>query len=163
MMHKPVVMLGKAPFMILPSTMVRYVDSLDNLPKEIVNLMEYHTHHEDALQAYIAAVVQSSVPVNFYSQLLGRKNVYSVNSADNFEEEINKLAYYVEKLLAEKDTFFYHKTTNRRLYDQEYQKAKTAGFFEVIFENERKIIISAVLIDDHATYNDYCIRSNRCN
>ncbi len=35
------------------------------------------------------------------------------------------------------DTFFYHKSTNRQLYNHEYLKAKRAGFFEVIFENEK--------------------------
>lgn len=33
------------------------------------------------------------------------------------------------------DLFLYHKTTQRRLYDEELKKAHTAGFFEVIFSN----------------------------
>lgn len=36
-----------------------------------------------------------------------------------------------------RDLFLYHKTTNRRVYDREYRKAKKSGFFDVIFENER--------------------------
>jgi len=32
--------------------------------------------------------------------------------------------------------FFYHKTTERQIYDQEYKKARKKSFFEVIFENE---------------------------
>jgi para-aminobenzoate synthetase/4-amino-4-deoxychorismate lyase len=35
------------------------------------------------------------------------------------------------------DIFLYHKTTNREFYDQEYQRARRSGFFEIIFENER--------------------------
>ncbi len=35
------------------------------------------------------------------------------------------------------DIFLYHKTTNRRLYNQEYCRARRAGFFEIIFENEK--------------------------
>jgi para-aminobenzoate synthetase/4-amino-4-deoxychorismate lyase len=35
------------------------------------------------------------------------------------------------------DPFYYHKTTCRRLYDQEREKGVAAGFFEVLFRNER--------------------------
>lgn len=54
------------------------------------------------------------------------------------------------------DIFFYHKTTNRQFYDQEYQKAKRAGFFEIIYENERNEItegaISNIFIRQGKTY-----------
>ena len=43
------------------------------------------------------------------------------------------------------DIFLYHKTTNRRLYDEEYRRAKRAGFFEVIFENERSEITEGAI------------------
>ena len=33
--------------------------------------------------------------------------------------------------------FLYHKTTNRRLFDKELKKAKSAGFSEIIFANEQ--------------------------
>lgn len=34
------------------------------------------------------------------------------------------------------DVFLYHKTTNRDLYDSEYEKYSAKGFFDVIFTNE---------------------------
>ncbi len=39
-----------------------------------------------------------------------------------------------------KDTFKFHKTTNRTLYNKEHTKYKQKGFFEVIFKNEKNQI-----------------------
>jgi para-aminobenzoate synthetase / 4-amino-4-deoxychorismate lyase len=36
-----------------------------------------------------------------------------------------------------KDRFLYHKTTNRKLYDDELRSARAQGYFDVIFVNER--------------------------
>ncbi|MGD9014518.1 MAG: aminodeoxychorismate synthase component I [Candidatus Omnitrophota bacterium] len=44
---------------------------------------------------------------------------------------------FARKKTNSQDIAFYHKTTNRRIYDQEYKWAKSKGFYEVIFENER--------------------------
>lgn len=35
------------------------------------------------------------------------------------------------------DRFLYHKTTNRKLYQSEYEYAKKRGYFDVIFRNEK--------------------------
>lgn len=35
-----------------------------------------------------------------------------------------------------KDIFFYHKTTNRRMYDEELNRARQEGFFDVLFLNQ---------------------------
>ncbi len=35
------------------------------------------------------------------------------------------------------DRFLYHKTTNRKLYQSEYEYAKKRGYFDVIFSNEK--------------------------
>jgi para-aminobenzoate synthetase/4-amino-4-deoxychorismate lyase len=36
-----------------------------------------------------------------------------------------------------KDFFLYHKTTNRRFYNEQFQKAQELGFLDVIFLNEQ--------------------------
>ncbi|MFH1578442.1 MAG: aminotransferase class IV, partial [Candidatus Omnitrophota bacterium] len=41
--------------------------------------------------------------------------------------------------------FLYHKTTNRKLYDRQYRKAKERGFFDVIFENEKNEITEGAI------------------
>jgi para-aminobenzoate synthetase/4-amino-4-deoxychorismate lyase len=42
-----------------------------------------------------------------------------------------------EKATNSKDVFLYHKTTNREFYDDEFKKAHSEGFDEVIFVNEK--------------------------
>jgi len=49
------------------------------------------------------------------------------------------------RIINSEDVFLYHKTTNRQFYDQEYQKAKRAGFFDVIFKNERNEITEGAI------------------
>ena len=41
------------------------------------------------------------------------------------------------KTVDSQDPFLYHKTTHRPLYTEEYQRAKTLGFFDCVFTNER--------------------------
>jgi para-aminobenzoate synthetase/4-amino-4-deoxychorismate lyase len=52
--------------------------------------------------------------------------------------------------------FLYHKTTNRSLYDAELHQARSEGFFDVIFSNERAEItegaISNIFILKNAIY-----------
>jgi len=43
-----------------------------------------------------------------------------------------------EKKISKKNKFQYFKTTNRKLYDDEYQKYSSKGFFDVIFLNEEE-------------------------
>ena len=102
-LKKPVVMLGHAPFEFLPPGMIRYADNPDRLGFEIRELLDQHTHDEHALEAYIAAVINNSVPVDFYTKLLGRKDGYSPNQGEFnqglFEKErlehIHLLARYL--------------------------------------------------------------------
>jgi para-aminobenzoate synthetase/4-amino-4-deoxychorismate lyase len=42
-----------------------------------------------------------------------------------------------EKKISTQNKFQYFKTTNRKLYDEEYQKYFAKGFFDVIFLNEK--------------------------
>jgi para-aminobenzoate synthetase / 4-amino-4-deoxychorismate lyase len=43
------------------------------------------------------------------------------------------------------DRFFYHKTTNRNLYDEELRTARAQGYFDVIFQNERDEITEGAI------------------
>lgn len=99
-MKKPVIHLGNLPFCMLPDNMVRHVKDLDNLSWEVHNIIKNHTHDENALISYISAVMTSSVPVDFYSVLLGRKGVYNpdVDSGKNeleYHKQIEKLSSYL--------------------------------------------------------------------
>jgi len=89
-LKKPVVMLGHAPFEFLPPGMIRYAENPDRLGFEIRDLLDNYSHDEKALQAYIAAVIQNSVPIDFYSKLLGRKEAYSPDDAEYNQELFDK-------------------------------------------------------------------------
>lgn len=99
-LERPVVTLGHCPFNLLPETMVRRCGDLTALPTTIRRLLAEHHHDEEALEAYASAVMDVSVPVNFYSVLLGRSFAYS-DRPSSFDQDIAKLADYVAARLAE--------------------------------------------------------------
>ena len=77
----PFIVLGRAPFNFLPPTMIRAVKDPGDLGFEIRDLLERYQVDEKALLCYIAAVMKESVPVDFYSRLLGRRGVYAPSGA----------------------------------------------------------------------------------
>lgn len=100
MMKKPVIYFGNLPFCILPDSMIRHVKDPDNLAWGITDLIKNHKHDEQALIAYISAVIKSSVQVDFYSVLLARKGVYnpdldSVDIETEYTEQMERLSAYI--------------------------------------------------------------------
>lgn len=75
-MKKPVVVLGRAPFNILPETMIKCCRHLDKLAYDIRHILENYCYDDKALVSYISAVMNESVSVDFYSRLIGREGVY---------------------------------------------------------------------------------------
>jgi len=104
-LKKPVIALGRVPFSFLPSTAIRHVANPDSLGDNIRDLLECHQHDETALLCYVAAVMNDSAPVDFYSRLLGRKGVYRPDDGQNSktrEKEqrtahLRILARYIER------------------------------------------------------------------
>ncbi len=78
-LKKPAVVLGRIPFSILPSSMIRHATDPDHLGNEICDLLENYEYNEEALLSYISAVIQNSVPVDYYSKLLRRKGVFTMD------------------------------------------------------------------------------------
>ena len=103
MLKKPVVVLGRAPFNFLPKSMICHADSPGRLGNDIRDLLEHYKYNEAALLSCISAVIKESVPVDFYSKLLGRKGTYSPTPAKGDREaqeserikHINLLARYL--------------------------------------------------------------------
>jgi para-aminobenzoate synthetase / 4-amino-4-deoxychorismate lyase len=52
------------------------------------------------------------------------------------------------------DKWLYHKTTNRHLYDSEYDRYKKLGFFDVIFKNEKDQITEGAISNIFIVRND---------
>ena len=76
MLKKPVIVLGKAPYNFLPSSMIRHVDKPGQLGDDIRDILENYEYNEKALLSYISAIINESVPVDLYTMFLGRKGVY---------------------------------------------------------------------------------------
>lgn len=108
-LRKPVIALGNTPFQILPDTMIRHVTNPFMLAHEIRDLLANHRHDENALISYLAAVIKNSVPVDWYSVLLGRRDAYRLaqtqrnNSKE--QERAQQLATLAEYLLKRTDEF----------------------------------------------------------
>jgi hypothetical protein len=92
-MRKPVLTFGRCAFELLPQTMVRAAGGLRDLHEDVRALLEGHVHDETALEAYIAAIYDCTVGVNFYSTLLGRSGVHSDEST-SFDKDIAELAAF---------------------------------------------------------------------
>jgi hypothetical protein len=86
-LNKPAIILGHAPFEFLPSSMLRHITDPNMLGNEIHDLMQNYKYNEEALLSYIAAVIDNSVPLDFYSRLIGRPGVYRDNSANIIIDE----------------------------------------------------------------------------
>jgi para-aminobenzoate synthetase / 4-amino-4-deoxychorismate lyase len=64
----------------------------------------------------------------------GRLNHFIYPIVDNAKEVKIIIS---EKIIASQNRFQYFKTTNRKIYDDEYKKYSGLGFFDVIFFNEK--------------------------
>ena len=97
---KPVISFGDCPFNLLPDTMVKKCEDPRHLQALIKKMLSEHEHDENALEAYVSAVYESSASVNLYSDLLGKRNVHT-ERLSAYLEEIDKLATYLtSELLA---------------------------------------------------------------
>lgn len=98
-LKKPLVVLGKVPFAFFPDTMVRYVTNCELLGNEISSLISDYAHNESALVSFIAAVIHESVPIAFYSELLGRRGVYRAlkpqDEGSTKDRSLDRLAQYI--------------------------------------------------------------------
>ncbi|RLB80746.1 MAG: hypothetical protein DRH17_11090 [Deltaproteobacteria bacterium] len=92
---KPAIMLGgPRPFTILPNSMIRYVNSPNDLACEIDDLLKTYEFQEKSLIHYIAATMKGSVAIDLFTTLLKKKGRYGDADADSFDEEIDKMSKY---------------------------------------------------------------------
>lgn len=93
----PVIHFGNLPFSFLPDTMIAKVGEPADMGDRVAGLLNNHSHDEEALIAYYAAVIESSVAVDFYSVLIGRGDGWRPdgNKAANYHGQIERLARYI--------------------------------------------------------------------
>ena len=83
---KPVITYGRTPYDFLPDTMIRRVGRLDRLGDHVKDLMHQYQCDEDALRCFVSAVMCESAPINLYSNLLSKKDVYTIQQSDGLGE-----------------------------------------------------------------------------
>jgi hypothetical protein len=98
MLNKPVIVLGGAPFSFLSSSMIRHISNPNLLGDQIRDLLENYQFKEEALLCYIAAVMSSSVRVDFYSRLIGRQGVYREDLHEQDSDEDKEREIQIERL-----------------------------------------------------------------
>ncbi len=99
MMKKPVIHFGNVPFSFLPDSMIRHINNPEKLGIVIHDLLENHKHDEPSLTSYLAAVMEESVPVDFYTRLLGRTGAYNPTlNGDNKETEERERIVHLKRL-----------------------------------------------------------------
>lgn len=98
MLGKPVLTFGDCPYNLLPANMVLRVADPRHLPTSVRDMLAAAPGNDPALERYVAAVMDTSVGLNLYSVLLGKKNVF-VERVGEYEQEIRKLADYLRPRL----------------------------------------------------------------
>lgn len=98
LLKKPVIIFGQTPYEMLPASMLRKVTNLNKLSQTISDLIANHRHDERALLDYIAATMKESVPIEFYTKLLGRSAQYATAALTDREEHVTRLADYTLKM-----------------------------------------------------------------
>jgi para-aminobenzoate synthetase/4-amino-4-deoxychorismate lyase len=68
--------------------------------------------------------------------LLDREGGIDISLSDITIENDEKFVTVSDKATDSKDIFLFHKTTNRRFYDEEYKRCKEKGFHDIIFCNQ---------------------------
>lgn len=114
-LNKPVIVLEGSHFNFLPSSMMCYVRNPDILGDEIRDLLENYEYNEGAILSYIGAVMKSTIRVDFYSRLIGRKAVYREDSQKADIDENKERGNQIERLakyLINHYNFFVSSTSN---------------------------------------------------
>lgn len=103
---KPLITFNQTPYGILPSNMVRFVNDMAVLSKNIKELILEYKFNKWSLFSYIAAHIEGSVQVNLSTGLLGKKGRESFNLDETISTQYQKLALYSLKRINEEKKRF---------------------------------------------------------
>jgi len=94
--HKPSIMLGgPRPFcQMLPESMIRFMPNLYELGAAIIDIQKQYNYDQKSLENYIAATMQGSVAVDYYTILLHKQKRFSESKHESYKDEIKKLVSY---------------------------------------------------------------------
>lgn len=78
--RRPVVTFGKTFYDILPDCMVQNVQSLQELPHVVKQLLENYRYCENEIVCLIAAIMKNSTPLNLYTNVLKKKERVAIDT-----------------------------------------------------------------------------------
>ncbi len=100
--RKPVLVFGRTPYTLLPDTMVQQAGDLNNLERQVRDMLSEHRHDEEALKNYLSAMVSVSLPVNLYTGMLGKTGRHQGDhKPSDADAEYGRLADFVRSRLLE--------------------------------------------------------------
>lgn len=70
---KPVITFGKTFYDVLPDCIISHVQSMQDLPHTVSELLKNYRYSEKNFACLIAAVMKNSVPLNLYENVLNKK------------------------------------------------------------------------------------------
>jgi para-aminobenzoate synthetase / 4-amino-4-deoxychorismate lyase len=163
--------LLKARFLTKPQRNFKLIETMLWEPARGYALMKWHMQRLSISAKYFNFKYdKKSISKNLkrISEVFDRQQSYRVRLLldKNGNVEIDYSALAISKIpciitisfkgTKSYDKWLYHKTTNRGLYDSEYDKYKKLGFFDVIFRNEKGQItegaISNIFVKKNGIY-----------
>ena len=109
--QKPVMVIGKAPYTLLPKTMVRRINSIEKIGEEFRDLLEKYNFERSAIERYVSTIIAESVPVDLYTILLGKGGRFSQERHETTiqqkrEVDYQRLAdYFMKRIQAGSSVF----------------------------------------------------------
>ncbi len=94
---KPVLIFGNTPYEFLPDSMVKKNINLNELPNDIIFLMNNYKYKKQNLIAYISSIYKTSIDVNFYSVLLKRTSQFMYSKDSDYSKNLDKLSNHLIK------------------------------------------------------------------
>lgn len=102
MMGKPVLILGHPKYEDVPGKMTRKCFDLFEMPKDIRALLKSYKYEPKHIESFICALIEGSVPIDLYSNLLKKPGRHSFQDGKVSEvEDLQKLASYTLRRIDE--------------------------------------------------------------
>lgn len=102
MMGKPVLILGHPKYEDVRGNMTRKCFNLFDMPIIIRELLENYTYEPEHIESFICALIEGSVAIDLYSNLLQKPGRHSFQDGKvSQEDDLNKLAHYTMQRIQE--------------------------------------------------------------
>jgi hypothetical protein len=90
----PAIALGNCAFSAMPDSMIRTVRCFEDLSGTLQDLLDNYTYDRNAIIRYLAATMDGSVPLDFYSTLLGKDTQGAISGTDR-ESQLDALTEHL--------------------------------------------------------------------